>query len=577
VVATAGDRGLGAADSGLAARAGGLIARPDVVAAWRSRVAGPGLIAVCVLAGGAVAVLRLLSMTGFSNDHFFYLSRASQLLTGAWTVRDFVDPGFPLALAVSAAAQAIGGPTLLSEAVLVAVAFGVSAAVTVWVIARWLESLPLALWAAFVQTAVFPLSYSYPKLLMYALAAAAMFRYARTPSRAGLAALAATTAIAFLFRHDHGIYIGAAAGVLVAAVPIPGSAMRPSGRLAGLATLAFLIVAPYLVYVQTQGGLADYLANGLHFSAREADRTWSLLPPLDGGPVWSAVTLSSLGYYLVWAMPLAALAVMPLTHFGPSSRRLAVAFVVVAIAANAGFLRDPLVRRLADTVVPFTLLASWFVASVWRAPWRSPTLMWGVRAALLLFLAVTAAAAGEIGNFDEMVRRTAVANGPRRMLAHARTIVGELRAPDTERQMPSDLAYALVPFYRYVQACTPGTARLLVTGFAPEISYYARRGFAGGHPSLYRGYWSSERAQRAIVDRLQRELVPFVVASPEGVGQFAGSFPIVNDFVAAHYVPLAEFEVDGQESPARVYVDRHVRSAAAFGDTGWPCAWPQHR
>jgi hypothetical protein len=564
-------------DSGLAVRVGGLLAPQGIVAAWRTGVASPGLIAVCVLSGGAVAMVRLLSMTGFSNDHFFYLSRASQLLTGAWAVRDFVDPGFPLALAVSAAAQVIGGPTLLSEAVLVAVAYGVSTAVTVWVIARWLDSLPLALWAAFVQAAVFPLSYSYPKVLMYALAAVAMFRYARTPSRGRLAALAAVTAVAFLFRHDHGIHIGAAVGMLVAAVAIPGAPMHASARVLRFGTLALLIVAPYLVYVHVQVGLAEYLANGVHFSAREADRTWSLLPPFEGGPVWSASTLSSLGYYLVWAMPLATLAVMPLTPFGPSSRRLAAAFVVVAIAANAGFLRDPLVRRLADTVVPFTLLASWCVASVWRAPWRSSTLTWGVRAAVLLFLAVTAAAASEIGNLDEMVRRTAVANGPRRMLAHARTIVGELRAADTERQMPSDLAYALVPFYRYVQACTPDNARLLVTGFAPEIPYYARRGFAGGHPSLYRGYWSSDRAQRAIVDRLQREVVPFVVAAPEGVEQFAGSFPIVNAFVSAHYEPLAEFEVDGQESPARVYIHHNLRSGVAFAGTGWPCTWPQQR
>ena len=93
-----------------------------------------------------MAMLRVLAMQGFSNDHFFYLSRATQLLHGARPVRDFVDPGFPLAIATSAVAQWIE-PTLFSEALLVAAAFGLSAAVTIWALWRWLGSVPLALWA----------------------------------------------------------------------------------------------------------------------------------------------------------------------------------------------------------------------------------------------------------------------------------------------------------------------------------------------------------------------------------------------------------------------------------------------
>ena len=93
--------------------------------------------------------------------------------------------------------------------------------------------------------------------------------------------------------------------------------------------------------------------------------------------------------------------------------------------------------------------------------------------------------------------------------------------------MPSDVALALVPFDAYVQRCTPETARILVTGFAPEVSYYARRGFAGGHPSLYRGYYASAAEQQRIVDRLGREQVLFVVETAEGSEPFADSFPQV--------------------------------------------------
>src|SRR6188508_1326497 len=40
------------------------------------------------------------------------------MLHGAWPVRDFVDPGFPLGYVLSFLAAAVAGPTLLTEAVL---------------------------------------------------------------------------------------------------------------------------------------------------------------------------------------------------------------------------------------------------------------------------------------------------------------------------------------------------------------------------------------------------------------------------------------------------------------------------
>jgi hypothetical protein len=133
--------------------------------------------------GACVAALRVLGMAGFSNDHFYYLSRAEQVLHGAWPVRDFIDPGIPLAWGLSVMGQIVGGHTLLSEAVLVAMAFGLSAGLTAWVVARWTGVAWLGFWAAFVQLAILPRSYSYPKILAYVLAAAAFTRYARAPSR----------------------------------------------------------------------------------------------------------------------------------------------------------------------------------------------------------------------------------------------------------------------------------------------------------------------------------------------------------------------------------------------------------
>lgn len=511
-------------------------------------------------------------MAGFPNDHFYYLSRATQVLSGAWPVRDFVDPGFPLAWAVSAAAQAVGGYTLLSEAVLVAAAFGIAAALTLWVVARQTGSLALALWAALVPVALQPRSYSYPKLLIYIVAAAGFIGYANRPSPVALGRLAVVTIVAFLFRHDHGIYIAAASCVLLLGAGEPRTPVAMARRLALFAAMVASCIIPYLIYVQLTGGVPSYVAAAMHFSQREAGRTLLLFPSFDGMAPWSRDALAVAGYYLFWATPVVALGVAWMSRrIGRPIRWAMTAIAVAALLVNAGFLRDPLVARVPDASVPFALLAAWVVAQAWTAlpssgAWRR------VAGGLIAIMLITVgAAASTIGNFYEVLRRAEVARWPPRALLRWEGVVEELREPFAERQMPTDLAFALVPFFRYARECTPRDTRILVTGFAPEIAYYARRGFAGGHPSLYRGYYSSPADQQDIIGRLARERVLFVVASPEGVADFADSFPIVDRYVTEHFAPLAEFAVDGFDRPARIYRNRRFAATATDAATGWPC------
>jgi len=553
-----------------------------VIRPTRPEAGGRPLLVIALAVGALAAAIRLLTTAGFSNDHFFYLSRATQVLSGAWPVRDFIDPGFPLAWALSAAAQLVGGRTLLSEAVLVALAFGAGAGLTAWIAARGTGSITLALWAAGVQVAIFPRAYSYPKVLIYAVAAAMFAAYAVAPSSRLIVRLAGVTAIAFLFRHDHGLYLAVASCVLLAGVggrhaaagngldarPLAAPAVR---RVALFGALAGAFVAPYIAYVQWAGGVGPYFAAGRHFSEREAGRTLLLFPGVDR-LVWSADVLSVGAYYVFWAAPVAAVAVAWTSPRATAAARWTVtALAVVAALMNSGFLRDPLAARVPDAIVPPALLIAWVAAQAWSAWPHRPAGRWVIRGITALLLAVFAAGAGTIGNFAELLRRAELARWPPRPVLRWREVTAQLREPYAERQMPTDLAFALVPFYRYVQACAPPNARILVTGFAPEIAFYAARGFAGGHPSLYRGYFSAPADQRAIVARLDRELVLFVVASPEGVGDFADSFPIVNSYVTDRFVTLADVPVDGFDVPARLQISRAFASSRRDETTGWPC------
>lgn len=533
---------------------------------------------LAVVAGAIVAALRLLGTQGFSNDHFYYLSRAEQFLLGARPVRDFVDPGFPLMWALSALAQALGGRTLLSEAMLVAVGFGAAATITFWLIARWTGRLTLAFWATFVELAVMPRSYSYPKILMYAAAAAAFLHYARKPGTRSILLLAVVIAIAFLFRHDHGAYIGVGAFVLVAGMGGDRGLAGAARRLGLLVGLSAILVAPYLLYVQSAGGLIPYFQGAMRYAERDATRTSMLaLPTLQGLAPFSADGLSVMAYYVFWAVPLVAM----LVAWAAAGRRdrasawTITALSVMTLIMNPGILRDPLTARVPDAIVPFAVLTAWLCAEALRSRPLPPIGSWLTRGTATVVIVITAIAAARIGNFADTLDRAEMLHRPPRPGLRWREVSAQLREPYAERQMPSDTAFALVPFFQYVRACTPDTARIFVSGYVPEVNYYAQRGFAAGHAAVYRGYYSSDADQRDMIERMQRELVLYVVASPDGVETFAESFPLVNAYVQEHFLQMADFPVDGFTLPARVWVNKVVAPVPTYGTTGWPCPGPR--
>jgi hypothetical protein len=107
------------------------------------------------------------------------------------------------------------------------------------------------------------------------------------------------------------------------------------------------MVAPYLIYVAAAGGLSQYLADGLQFSEREADRTLLGFPGFGDAPLWSPDALSVVGYYAFWITPVVAALVAWAAREGPPRTRLADRWVVKRdrrddAGHEPGLLRDPL-------------------------------------------------------------------------------------------------------------------------------------------------------------------------------------------------------------------------------------------
>jgi hypothetical protein len=210
---------------------------------------------------------------GFDNDHFPQLVRSIAMLDGERPLRDFTDAELRAlwpapTYSTSALAQRILGRSLRAEALLTIGMLAIGAAALFLVSTRFGAIAP-ALIATGLAVFLKPALYNYPKIVFYVLAVAAMLGYARRPTTLRLVMLGLVVAMAALFRHDHGVYLGLASAALVTLMH-GRRAWHPMSVLA--ATCAVLLL-PGIVVAQIDGGFIRYLRESMELSRQEARRT----------------------------------------------------------------------------------------------------------------------------------------------------------------------------------------------------------------------------------------------------------------------------------------------------------------
>jgi hypothetical protein len=243
-----------------------------------------------VLTFGATWIFRWLTVD-FTNDHFAHLSRARQILLGELPNRDFFDSGSLLHYYASAAALHLSGHNLLGEAILTVTAVAFAAALTFYLSARGSGSLIVATLAALITVALFPRLYNYPKLVLYPLTLLCVWRYAASRSNAALAMLAGVSAVSFLFRHDHGVYVSGAALTAVVLAHRDRVRVLPSA-VVRFAVVIVVLLFPFVVFVQWSTGIVRYFsgiaAQGVNAAtprllrlpfALDAHETWFTIDP----------------------------------------------------------------------------------------------------------------------------------------------------------------------------------------------------------------------------------------------------------------------------------------------------------
>lgn len=520
---------------------------------------------------------RFLTFSGFTNDHYIHVALAQQMLLGDQPVRDFTDVGWPLQYLLTAAAWRAAGDSLAVEFVIAAGGFALGAVFTFVAAHRLSASLAVATIVTAFEVLVFPRSYSYPKLLMYAVAGWAFIKLADRPTTRRIATMAVVIAVAFLFRHDHGLFIGLAA-VLCLAVAGRGEPVSAIVRRASMLTaVTAVLLIPWVLFIAMNGGLIAYFQGGIEYSLAEAEATalaeW---PSFDSGAAFTDVRNAEAWlFWLFWSVPFAAGAVLAkhVLHGAVErwngERACVASLALLSVFVNASFLRQSLQVRLPDAVVPIVLLAAWLIGLAWTTPWRARPAQWIARAATAVFLVFSFAAAGPIADVRGQYDNTDLRLGLAGVRAHAAEMWKVLGTSHRANAMPaSRYSIALMPFFRYVDRCTEASDRLIVTGEFPEVLVLANRAFAGDGVVL--GSWySSSIHQDRTVGLLRARPALFVLH----VGDYAGfrdRFPLVDAYVSSAYSPMAAVPVeDGDPIEILALADRET--VATDAETGWPC------
>jgi hypothetical protein len=485
----------------------------------------------------AAFLIRFLLLGAIDNDHYVYLARAHQVLRGEWPVRDFVDPGMPLAYLVSAAAAAVAGPTLLTEAVLSVALFAVGIAVMYALVRRASGSTLLALLAVAFVLLLPPRLYNSSKMLVPLVAIAVAWLYADAPSMGRAAALGAWIGIAFLVRHDYAAYVGIAAAPFLV-VRHWGEWKRLAAGLAMCSGIALATVAPWLIYVEVQQGLPEYFASAGRFSMAERNRTVSHWP---------------LVFYATAAVPLVALALG-----ARGTRYLKGAHVVfatlVVFASELVLLRDEPAARLPDVVGTTAVLGA--VIAGRFMPLTRATRTDSTPPIILTSALITAAGVALFTARESI--QSAIPN----VVDRWQNVSMRLHEGRPEI-MPNPGQALLV---RLIEQCVGTDERVLIGGFGPELPVLAHRGFAGGLPDWIRGYYENPSDVARARAQLARERVALAVMLDGGDG-FTQSWPAVAGDLKAR--GLTEYTIELPSGPVEVW----LRPATPLdGQTKLPCA-----
>jgi hypothetical protein len=219
----------------------------------------------------ATLLLRVVE-PGFDENQFRMMTEGRQvLLTGELPYRDFADPGIFLQILTSAGLQWLFGYNLLGQALFGTAILSTAMVLTFLLARRASGSTPIAFIVTLLALALDTRLKQHHVVFLPVLGLVVCWRYADRPTPRRLVVAALVTAVAFLLRHDQGLYVGAAAAATLAATHWRDGGrvlLRRFGLYGAVATAALL---PFFTFLQANGGIVEYFGSAGDYVRSEAE------------------------------------------------------------------------------------------------------------------------------------------------------------------------------------------------------------------------------------------------------------------------------------------------------------------
>ena len=522
------------------------------------------------------------------DTNFLFLWEATPVLAGDHPYRDFYEMGWPLMTVISAAVQWAVGYRLIGEFLIQWTFIVASVLVGFHLALRLSQSIAASLTTTLIAIAIIGATptYHFPKFFFYPVAVWVTWWYMAAPSVRRAMVVGLVTAAAFLYRHDHGVYIGVAAVLAFGLTRIINPASRnwrSSSREVGAFVAAAIVpLLPWAILVQSNEGLVDYVQTRSEWGRMWSAHQFPYEMLRDINPASVIAGIPSRGTAEHWLLQLTlVLPVIALIRTGIelTSRRntaprtsLEMCHTVIA-AATVMIVGIRLFREDGYFVETLPLTAA-LGAQLMAGPGSEATSMWrNVRRLLVtgtvfvtLFAVVGYVNAwdllrpseiNELGpTFDQLMKSPPIDG-----LEPAKTAL----QTGTTQWFASDADTRQKILLRYVHDCTRAGDRILVTGSTPyAVDYYAQRPIAGGHIEWHHGWLSDAPHARRSLQLLQTQSVPFAFSTGDPVFADLQSYPEILHYFQQNYVELTG-------SQGQLLVDRRRQPTSYFGALGFPC------
>lgn len=501
----------------------------------------------------------------FLNDHFGRISPARQIaLFGEWPFRDYFDPGYFLTELTTAGLMRLLGDNLLGEALLTTT-FMATGTLLVFLLAHRLTGSVATAVAGPVMALLFlPRGYDYDKVLFYPLGLMLCWRYVERPVVARIWACAAGLVVASLFRYDNGVFIGVATVVTIAVVHV-GNWRLGIRRMGSLIVAAVCVALPALVWIQYQLGIADAIDQMITYGQRETARTQLAAQRFvvaSFADLASATNAAVFLSYLVRVIPLAGAVLLVLDARSGHESRTRVAQVAglltLCVCLNVFILRDPVTARLGGMAGPVAIMAVWMARRIWRAGFAARVAVSVV--AMMTLWSVTASPEFR-GRMDSGI------------VAPSRVVQNLAMWTESPPPLDAIASREIAGLARYVRECTAPTDRLFATWFAPDLYFYAQRGFAGRIVALFGSHWSEDRFQRRSLEALASQSVPIVITRT-GDQRFQEDYSVLAAYISERYTLAGQFDFGDAEigkDGYSVWVRTDRPTTETYAATSFPC------